>query len=90
MALEILNALRTGFDARNRAGDHEQAQLEIHIAEPAVSSGGDNGFAYDMRQIRAHHKIHRHPERKQSRAGQKASAHSKKAAEHPDHKPGAH
>src|SRR5437016_12409206 len=50
----------------------------------------DDGLADNVREVGPHHKIHRHSCSVQRRTGQKTSSHTKKPAQHSDHKTDSH
>ncbi len=82
----MLDDLRAGLHASDSADDHDQAELEVHVAQRAVLLRGDDGLAHDVREVGADYEIHRHADRKQRRPGNKAAADAKESAQDADHK----
>ena len=80
MSFQLLDDLRARLDADDGGGCHDQAELDVHVAERAMFLGGDDGFSNDVREVGAHDEIHRHTEREQGRSRQEASPDAKEAA----------
>ena len=87
---QVLNQLRPAFHAPDGAQHHVAGQFHIDIAKAPVFAGGDDRFAHDMGQVRAHHEIHGQAEAEQCRPRQKTAAHSEKPSKQPDYEAGRH
>ena len=81
---QMLDDLRAGLHTGNGADDHDQAELEVHVAQCAVLLGGDDGFAHDVRQVGADDEIHRHACGKQRRPGDETATDTKESSQDAD------
>ena len=86
---QFLDELRPHLHAADGADDHDAAEFEIDVAQGAVFAGGHDGFADNVREVRAHHKIHRHAKTEKRRPRQKAASHTKEPAEQTNDEPDA-
>src|SRR5262245_62001584 len=65
--LQYLNDLSARLNADDGSHYHHQRQFHVDVAQGAVLPGCDNRLAYDVREVGADYKIHRHPKRKECR-----------------------
>ena len=83
-ALQPHDHLGPDLKADDRAHQHDEAQLVVHVAEFAVAHGGDQGFARHVGDVGADGKGHGETQDVQPRGHHPGAAHAEKAADDAD------
>ena len=85
-ALQPHDDLSAAFDSDDRADDHGEAQLVVHVSEFRMPEGGDHGLSGDVGDVSADGKGHRKAQDVQPRGDHPRASHSEEAADNANRK----